>query len=113
MRVAFVYTTDDYVTVAKPIKNTAEEGQTDAFTDVWSTHVYLMYSTDRVGLMKPTFGYTFRWSGPNIGGNSPGNFAMFTQRDDRRKVQHLQTGYYQDERIVASELGFKIGTGIS
>ena len=101
------------VIIAKPIKNTADEGQADAFTDVWSTHVYLLYVTDRPGIMVPTFGYAFRWTGQNIGANAPGNFAMYTMRDDRRKVQHLQTGYYSDERVVASELAFKIGTGIN
>lgn len=100
------------VKIAMPIKNTAEEGQADTFTDVWSTHVLMAYVADGPGLMRPTFGYSFRWVGPNIGNGGPNNFAMMTMRDERRKVQHLQTGYYQDEKIVAPELGFMIQTGI-
>jgi hypothetical protein len=102
----------DKVIVAEPIKNTSEEGQGDSFTDVWSTNVILAHVAPRPGIMVPTFGYTFRWTGPNIGANGPRNFGMYTERDDKRKVQYLQTGYYQDERIVAPELGFQILTGI-
>ena len=102
----------DKVIVAEPIKNTAEEGQPNVFSDVWSTHVFLAYVTPRPGLMVPTFGYTFRWTGPNIGDGAPGNFNMFTMRDDVRNIQYLKTGYFQDERVVAPEPGFKIATGI-
>jgi hypothetical protein len=102
----------DKVIVAEPIKNTTEEGQADSFTDVWSTNCILAYIAPRPGIMVPTFGYCFRWTGANIGNNGPSNFGMYTKRDDETKSQYLQTGYYQDERIIAPELGFLIQTGV-
>lgn len=102
----------DRVIVAQPIKNTAEEGQADAFTDVWSTHLIMACVADRPGIMVPTFGYSFRWTGPNIGGAGPGNFTILRKSDDVARVEYLQTMYYQDEKIVSPELGFLIQTGV-
>lgn len=100
------------VIVAQPIRNTAEEGQANTFSDVWSTDVLMAYVAANPGLMQPTYGYTFRWTGPNIGGNNIQNLGIYTMRDQVRGVVYMQTGYFQDERIVAPELGFKIATGI-
>lgn len=106
----------DRVLVPGVIKNTAGEfANTDAqsFTDVWSTHMVLAYATGNPGIMTPTFGLAFRWTGPNIGANGPGNFAIERKRDTDTLREIIRTGYYQDEHIVAPELGFLIQTGIS
>lgn len=100
----------DRVLIPEAIQNTGADGLADVFTDVWSTSVVLAYVPPRPGIMVPTFGYAFRWTGPNIG---PGNFAVERRRDTKRKTEELQTGYYQDEKIVAPELGFLIATGIT
>ena len=93
---------------------TAGAGDTGlAMTDVWSTNVTLLYVTPTAGLMVPTYGYSFRWTGPNIGGAGPGNFGVMTTRNENNKSTYLRAGYYQDEKIVAAELGFNIVTGIA
>jgi len=103
----------DRVLVGRTIRNTGNEGQADAFSDVWSTHLHLLYVEATPGLMTPTFGASFRWTGPNIGANGPTNFGIERKYDDDRKVTILRTSYYQSEKIVASELGFTIATGIT
>lgn len=102
----------DRVLIPRAIKVTTEEGQTDAFADVWSTNVTMAYVANAPGLEKPSFGYTFRWSGPNIGAGAPGNFQVQRREDGKSKTTEMQTGYYSDENIVASELGFEIRTGV-
>lgn len=103
----------DRVLVGETIRNTANEGATDAFSDVWSTACYLLYVAPSPGLMRPSFGYAFRWGGPKIGRGGPGNFQVFTREDEEAGATRIWTGYYQDEKIVASELGFRIDTGIN
>lgn len=102
----------DKVLVGGMVYNTAVEGQTDAFTDVWSTHLYLAYVAPNPGLNTPTFGLTFNWVGQNIGRNQPTNFQVMQKDDDEAGVRRIWTGYHADEKIVAPELGFQIRTGI-
>lgn len=101
------------VIVPGTIKNTGGAGLADAFVDVWSTSTLLLYTDPRPGIMRPSFGAAFRWGGPNIGMGGPGAFAIERRRDTKRKVEELQTGYYQDEKTIAPELGFLIATGIT
>jgi hypothetical protein len=101
----------DRVLIGETIKNTAAEGATATFTDVWSTHLYLAYVAPSPGLMTPSFGYQFRW---NMNGSSnPPAFAIRRKYEEEMRTTILWTDYYQDERTVAPELGFKIATGIS
>jgi hypothetical protein len=100
------------ILVPETIKNTATEGAANAFTDVWSTHVSLLYVDPNPGLMTPTFGIAFRWNGDGMSAAGPG-ISIERKFDDDRKVQWLRGGYYQDEKIVAAELGFQIKTGIT
>lgn len=101
------------VVVPGAIKNTSAPGQADAFSDVWSTSVILAYVDPNPSPMQPTFGLAFEWSGPNIGAGSPGGFAVQRRSDSKRKAEEIQMGYYRDEKIVASELGYLIATGIT
>lgn len=103
----------DRVLIGRSINNTSNEGQSDSFVDVWSSDCTLMFVTPTPGIMVPTFGYAFRWSGPNIGAGGPGNFQMQRMTLPERKSDKMRTGYYQDEKIVAAELGFNIRTGIT
>lgn len=104
----------DQILIGATIKNTAAEGQTAAFTDVWSTGFALLYVAPAPGIMVPTFMASFLWSNPELGPglSSPPNFALERKEDDERRCTVFRTGYYQDENIVASELGYYINTGI-
>lgn len=98
--------------VPQAIKNTATQGATDVFTDVWSTQVHLLYVDPNPGIMTPTFGLAFRWNGNGMS-QGPGGLTIERKYDDDREVHWLRAGYYQDEKIVAAELGFTINTGIT
>lgn len=101
----------DKVLIGETIKNTADEGTSGTFTDVWSTHLYLAYVAPSPGLRTPSFGYAFQW---NMNGSSnPPAFSIRRKYDDEARTTTLWTDYYSDERVVAPELGFKIATGIN
>jgi hypothetical protein len=99
------------------IRNTDPEtvGDPDGgtFVDVWSSDFGMAYIPPAPGIMVPTFGYAFRWTGPNIGAGGPPNFAIERKSNGDIKSEVLRSGYYQDEKIVAAELGFNIQTGIT
>jgi len=104
----------DRVLIPRAIRVTNPEGITpDTFADVWSTNVILYYAAPAPGVMVTTFGSTFLWTGANIGNNQPANFTVMRRQNPKIKSEEMQTGYYQDEKIVAPELGFLIGTGIN
>lgn len=101
------------VVIPGAIQNTAEEGQADAFSEVWSTHCILMHVAPAPALMTPSFGYAFRWTNPELGPvSTPPNFAFETKEDADIKATLWRTSYYQDEKISSPELGFAIATGI-
>jgi hypothetical protein len=100
------------VIIGETILNTAQEGQPNTFVDVWSTQCFFLYVEPNPGLLTPTFGAAFRWGGPKIGRGGPGNFNVMQKEDDEASTTKLWTGYYQDEKIVAPELGYRIDTGI-
>jgi hypothetical protein len=101
----------DRVLIGETIKNTAEEGATATFTDVWSTNLYLAYVAPSPGLMAPSFGYAFQWN--MHGSSNPPAFSIRRKYEEEERCTTLWTDYYSDEKVVAAELGYRIATGIS
>lgn len=95
------------VLVGNAIQNVAAEGAAASYSDVWSTHIALMYVAPNPGRMVPTYGYTFQWR--------PAGFpAPFTVRrfDEENKMLEVQeVHHFQDEKIVSTALGFLIVGG--
>lgn len=100
------------VLVPDTVKNTSASGAADSFTDVWSTNVYLLHVAPP-SLISATFMLSFQWAAPEIGQNTPTNFQVYMKEDDERQITKMWTGYHQDEKVVAPELGFRIATGIN
>lgn len=101
------------VLIPDTVRNTGTKGLADSFTDVWSTNVYLLHVKENPGLRAATFGLAFNWVGPNIGRNTPTNFQVYEKADDEAGTVKIWSGYHQDEKVIAPELGFEIKTGIS
>ncbi len=100
----------DRLLVPDAIINTAQEGNSDSFTDVWSTSIIMAYVEPRPGIMKPTFMSSFIWSVPDNG--EPPAFSVKRRTDEKREVEEIWTGYWSDEKIIAPEMGFLIATGV-
>jgi len=98
----------DRVLVGAAIKNTAAEGQSDSFSDVWGKHCLVAYVAPQPGIMVPTYGASFRWTGPTIGAFGPDNLAVEVKNNTDLKAEEQRAFYYQSEEIVAPELAYLI-----
>lgn len=84
----------------------SQEGQTSSLSQMWFDNVLLYYAPMTPRKDKPSFMYSFRWDAV------PG-FNMQAQifQDQKAAADEVQVGYYQEEKITASTLGFLI-TGV-
>ena len=57
----------EYFFVGAPRYQTAADGTTDALAPIWGKNAYLFYRPANPGLMEPSFGYTFLWTGQGFG----------------------------------------------
>lgn len=86
-------------------ENTDEEGQSDntpTLSSMWDDEALFYFAPLAPSLNDPSFLYSFRW-------NRPGLANMTVERhpfDSKTKSQEIEVGYYQDEKIVTSDLGF-------
>ena len=94
----------DTVLIGSAIKNTAAEGLSDSFSDVWGTNVVVAHlNRAETDGRDPSLMYGFRWTNPLFG--SP--MAVEKWNDpDHGNYTNLRVQYYQDEKIAAPELGY-------
>jgi len=91
----------DQVYVGRAKYNTAGEGQPAALSDIWGANVLLYYAPSGASKNDPSFMYSFRWAAVS-------NMQAEVFQLPRSKAEEVQLGYYQDEKITASTLGFLI-----
>lgn len=94
----------DEILVSNAIQNTAKLGATDSHSFIAGDQALLLYRPGSPGLMTPSAGYTFLWSGfsgANNGGLRIKNFRVETIESDRIEAQ---VAY--DHNRVAKDLGF-------
>lgn len=93
----------DEVLVMNAIENTAAEGQNATHAFIGGANALLTYSTPSPGLMTPTGGYTFSWTGM-LGNGAEGNrirsFRLEAIRSDRVEIDMSF-----DMKLIASDLG--------
>ena len=92
------------VLVMDAVENTAKEGQTPVHSFIGGKHALLTYSPPMAGLMTPTAGYTFSWTG-HLGAQADGqrikSFRMENLAADRVEIEMA----FATKR-VAADLGF-------
>lgn len=102
------------VLVPGAVYNSANEGATASWADVWSASVFVLaYVAPAPGMMVPTFGYSFRWNVEGVSKGGPGAFTIERKQDDDIKAEFVRSAYYQDEKVIHAELGAMIHTGIT
>lgn len=94
----------DEILVMNAIENTSKEGQTAAHGFIGGKRALLTYSTSSPGLMTPTAGYTFSWTG-FLGAGAEGNrirsFRMEQIKSDRVEIEMAFAS-----KLVSADLGF-------
>jgi len=96
----------DTVLVGKGIKNNALEGATASITNIWGNNVILAHIQPGTSLETATFGLTYRWTPAGIA--APMQARRYNDPDPGKKVEVIEVGMYQDEKIVASDLAYGI-----
>jgi hypothetical protein len=91
------------VLVAGGVQNTSIEGASEDMQFIFGKNVLIVYAAPRAGLMTPTGGYTFSWSGLFGAG------ALGT-RISRFRMEHLKSDRVEgemayDQKVVAPEMG--------
>lgn len=99
------------VLVARAVKNTAAEGGTAAFSNIWGNDVVLLHVAppDSTG-QDPSYGYSFRWSNNPLG--SPIATEQWDMDRDHGLYRKVQVSLWQDEKVTASELSYLIKDAI-
>ncbi len=93
----------DRVEIMSAIQNTAVEGATAAHSFIGGKKAMLLYAAPSAGLMTPTAGYTFQWTGM-YGGTMGQRILNF--RMPQIKAQRIEIETCFDQRVVAPDLGF-------
>lgn len=99
----------DNLWVAQSQKNNANMAQTASITSIWGPAALLCRVEPAVSLQTATYGLGMRWTDPELGIA----MAVTTGREDEpgsRHVEILEAGYYQDEKVISSDLAFLINT---
>lgn len=100
----------DRILVARSMKNNANDGQVGSYTSIWGpTCLLARVEPSAPSMQTATYGLSFRWTNPDLG--QP--MAVTTAVEDgagSRKVEVLEGGYYQDEKVIARDLAYYINT---
>lgn len=92
------------VLVSKAVHNSAAKGATESSAFINGTNALLGYVTPNPGIMVPTAGYNFSWTG-HLGATADGHrikrFRMEELASDRVEIEMAF-----DQNVVGSELGY-------
>lgn len=93
--------------VGAAVRNAALENATSSMVNIWGNNALLAYvQPGTVGARTATFGLAFQWRNPEL--PTPFGVRMYPDADPGKKVEILECGYYQDEKIVAAQLAYAI-----
>lgn len=95
------------ILISKAIQNTANEtvaGGTETSSFIVGNHALLTYSPPSPGLMTPSAGYTFSWTGYMAQGNE---YGVATKRIPMAHLEsdRVEAGMAFDHKLVGSDLG--------
>jgi hypothetical protein len=99
----------DNLLVARSQKNNANPAQTASITSIWGQTALLCRVEGALSMQTATYGLSFRWNDPVLGVPMAVTRQVFDGAGTA-KIEVLEGGYYQDEKIVAKELGYFINT---
>lgn len=94
----------DRVLVMNAIENTANEGQAAVHSFIGGRNVLLAHVASAPGLMTPSAGYTFSWTGFMGAGNEGNRIRSF--RLEQLGVDRIEIDMCFDQRRIASDLGY-------
>ena len=94
----------DEILVMDAIENSAVEGATNSHAFIGGKHALLLYAPPSPGIMVPSAGYTFAWSGL-LGGGAIGT-RIKRMRMEPEASDRIQIEMSFDQKKVAADLGY-------
>jgi hypothetical protein len=94
----------DRILVAQGVKVTNLEGETAAYSFIHGKNALLCYVNPNPGLLAPSAGYIFAWSG--ISGGLGTNVGISRFRMDHLKADRIEGEVAFDDKVVATDLGY-------
>ena len=89
--------------VAEAFYNPRNENQTAAFSTTFPRDAVMAYYAPlSPSREQPSFGYSFRWTAPELGTPMA---AIRHEFESRSRVDGIEVQYYQDERVTGAEYG--------
>jgi hypothetical protein len=101
----------DRILVAKAVKATNNEGQTGAYSFAYGKAALLCHVAPNPGLMTPSAGYTFAWTGVSGGIGTTIGVSKF--RMEQLKSDRVEAEFAFDNKVVGSDLGYFFGTAVA
>jgi len=99
------------VLIAEAIENTAAEGATNAHDFILGKNALLCYSTPTPGIMTPTAGYTFSWTG--MVGLTNAGMRIKRFRIEKESSDRVEMEMAFDHKLVSADLGYFFLTVVS
>ncbi len=100
----------DNIYIPYAVRNTAKEEATDSMSFIYGKNALLCYVEKSPGIMKPTAGYTFVWSG--LGNNAYGQ-AITRFRMEQLKSDRVEIEAAYDHKQVGATLGAFFSAAVS
>lgn len=94
----------DEILVMNAVENTGKEGQANAHSFIGGKNAMLVHAATAPGLMTPTAGYTFSWTGL-LGAGAEGN-RIKSFRMENLGADRVEIDMCFDMKLVASDLGY-------
>jgi hypothetical protein len=93
----------DRILAGTAIQNTAKEGAAESSSFIMKGGMLLCYSSPTAGLMTPSAGYTFSWTGFLAAGTNGTRVKKFRMEHLESDRVEIQSAY--DQKVIAEDLG--------
>lgn len=101
----------DNVYVMKAVANTSRKGQGAQHKFIGGSHALLSYAPENPGIMTPSAGYTFNWTGLIGSGEDGVRIKRFRQEQLASDRVEIEASY--DQKRIAPDLGYFFGSIVS
>lgn len=98
----------DEILVMNAIENTANEGATPVHSFIGGKSALLTYAAPSPGLMTPSAGYTFSWTGLAGAGQTGGRIKRFRMEPLESDRVEIQMSF--DQKVVSVDMGYFFAT---
>lgn len=103
----------DRVLVAQAVQATNEEGDTEAYSFTHGKHAWLGYVAPSPGLLEPSAGYTFVWSGLPGAAGLGADVVISSFYVDKEKSDYVEGESAWDNKVVATDMGYFFSAAVS